>query len=281
MAGDATPPVGLRFAQDKTHEVFMKRYRHTQILALLETRSAIRATEAAEMLGVSVGTIRRDMAELEAGGYLNRTHGGAFAAIEGEAGFMRRTCWNRDKKRVIGQAAAAHISSGSVVFIDGGTTPEAMLPFLVEKTSLTVVTCGLNIALQLLRWPYISTILLGGEVHAESRTVTGTLPVTQLDSFGMRFDMAVIATAGISAEHGATNRMLERLALKQLVLRNSASSILVGDSSKVDCAFLGRVAPLSAFSLCIMDDDLTDEQKAKLSEAGRFEFVPLEGSRRR
>ena len=253
----------------------MKRYRHTKILSILEERPAVSVTELEDELGVSVGTIRRDLAQLQQAGQLRRVHGGAFSAIQGEGGFSWRTCLHMDRKSAVGKSAAELIQPGSVVFIDGGTTTEAMLPFLSGKTSLTVVTCALNIATSLLRIPYINTIILGGAVHAESRTVIGPLPVDQMDAFGLRFDVAVISTAGISAEHGATNRMLERLPLKQKVLQSCERSILVSDSSKLDRVYLGRVAPLLSFTHCLIDDNLTRVQKEKLSSAGNFTFVPL------
>lgn len=253
----------------------MKRYRHIKILSILEERPAVSVGDLAVELGVSVGTIRRDLTQLQQDGQLRRVHGGAFAAIQGEGGFRWRTCLSIKRKRAVGKAAAELIHPGSVVFIDGGTTTEALLPYLSGKTSLTVVTCGLNIATGLLRIPYINTIILGGSLHAESRTVIGPLPVEQMDAFGLRFDVAVISTAGISAEHGATNRMLERLPLKQKVLQSCERSILVSDSSKLSKVYLGRVAPLLSFTHCLIDDNLTAEQREKLSAAGNFTFVPL------
>ena len=253
----------------------MKRYRQTRILAILEERPAVSVADLSAALGASVGTIRRDLAALQLSGQLRRVHGGAFAAVQGEGGFTWRTCLNMDKKSAVGRAAAAEIMPGSVVFIDGGTTTEAMLPYLAGKTSLTVVTCALNIAVSLLRIPYINTILLGGSVHAESRTVIGPLPVKQMDAFGLRFDAAIISTAGISAEHGATNRMLERLPLKQKVLESCEQSFLISDSSKLDRVYLGRVAPLLSFTRCYIDDNLSNEQKRSLSAAGNFTFVPV------
>lgn len=257
----------------------MKRYRHSRILALLESRAAAKVAELAEILDVSVGTIRRDLAELEKSGSLQRTHGGAFAASEGESGFTGRLAWNQEKKQAVGRAAAAMLPSGSVVFIDGGTSTEGVVPFLASKNALTVITCGLNIAVALLRYPYISTIFLGGEVHVESRTVTGPIPAAQLESFGMRFDAAILSVSGISAGHGATNRMLERLSLKRTIIRSSKKTILIGDSSKVGKVYLGLVAPLSDFTHCLVDDDLSPQQRDELSAAGNFTFVPVAAQR--
>lgn len=253
----------------------MKHYRQTKILSLLEERPAVSCGELAAELGVSEVTIRRDLTRLQEAGRLRRVHGGAFAAIEGETGFTWRTCLNMDKKSAVGKAAAELIRPGNVVFIDGGTSTEAMLPYLAGKNSLTVVTCALNIAVNLLRIPYINLLILGGAVHAESRTVIGPLPVDQMDSFGLRFDVAVLSTSGVSALHGATNRMLERLPLKQKVLQSCAQSILIADSSKLDRVHLGRVAPLSAFTRCFIDADIGPEQRKALAAAGNFTFVPL------
>ncbi len=253
----------------------MKEYRHRQILAILEQRPAVYAQELATMLQASVSTIRRDLQELQIAGQLRRVHGGAFAEMDGETEFGLRLCAHRQAKQAICWAVAEHIHSGMVLFIDGGTTTELLIPLLVNKVDLTIVTCGLNIALHLTRYPYLNTILLGGEVHAKSRTVVGMLPTSQLESFNMRFDVSLISTAGISAEHGATNRMIERLALKKKAIANSTHSYLLCDSSKVGCTYLGQVAPLSQFRACFVDEAVPPEHKKSLQKAGNMIFVPL------
>ncbi|MGH8639491.1 MAG: DeoR family transcriptional regulator, partial [Burkholderiales bacterium] len=51
--------------------------RKQQILATLQRRPAVRVTDLGLALGVSVASIRRDLADLQRSGLLKRTHGGA------------------------------------------------------------------------------------------------------------------------------------------------------------------------------------------------------------
>ncbi|MCP2638196.1 substrate-binding domain-containing protein [Microbacterium sp. HD4P20] len=55
----------------------LPRKRHEHILRELELRGSVSAAEAAEQLGVSQVTVRRDIVELERAGKLARVHGGA------------------------------------------------------------------------------------------------------------------------------------------------------------------------------------------------------------
>ena len=242
----------------------MKQYRQSRILAFLERQPAIQVQEVADELGASVATIRRDLSQLESQGFLRRVHGGAFAAEDGESGFIPRFCCNSTQKRAIGRAVGGMIAPEQVIFIDGGTTTEALLPFLRTKSNLTVFTCGLNIAQHLLRMPYIKTILLGGEVLVESRTMVGKMPVSMLECFGIRFDLAVIGCSGVSAKHGATNRMLERLPLKRRVLESSETNILVADSSKLGRVCTGQIAHLIEFTKYVTESGISPGDEEEL-----------------
>ena len=57
-----------------------KQERQEQIVAELHIRPAIRASEIAEKLGVHAETVRRDLKDLDRGGLINRTYGGAAVA---------------------------------------------------------------------------------------------------------------------------------------------------------------------------------------------------------
>ena len=65
--------------------------RREVILRRLNTEGKVRASELSDDLGVSLDTVRRDLAELAAAGALRRVHGGALPpASPGPMGFKER-----------------------------------------------------------------------------------------------------------------------------------------------------------------------------------------------
>src|SRR3954447_7387980 len=79
--------------------------RHEAILRVLaETGSAVSA-DLAMRLGVSMDTVRRDLAELEAAGHLQRVHGGAVRAAPGPRRFVDRLAGGDEAKGVVAALA--------------------------------------------------------------------------------------------------------------------------------------------------------------------------------
>src|SRR5580765_8384914 len=73
-------------------------------------------------LDLSEDTIRRDLRELAAEGFLQRVHGGALPASPTIANLAARRDMAMDEKKRLGLAAAKLVVKDMRVFIDGGTT---------------------------------------------------------------------------------------------------------------------------------------------------------------
>jgi DeoR/GlpR family transcriptional regulator of sugar metabolism len=82
--------------------------RRKQILDILEKRKYVSVEEFANLLYVSLPTVRRDLKELEREGVLSRTHGGASWNMSDRflAPFAMREKMNRrEKQQIVGIAA--------------------------------------------------------------------------------------------------------------------------------------------------------------------------------
>ena len=87
-----------------------KQERQERIVAELHIQPAIRASEIAAKLGVHAETVRRDLKDLDRGGLLNRTYGGAsVAALAFEPSLVERDRILVEERRLIGRLAAALI----------------------------------------------------------------------------------------------------------------------------------------------------------------------------
>ena len=103
--------------------------------------------ELAKHVVASVSTVRRDVSEMEAGGNIRRTHGGArlLGSQSDEFVFSRRDTLQLPEKEAIGQICAKLIQVGQSVIIDSGTTAYHAARHL-EPQALQVITNSLPVA---------------------------------------------------------------------------------------------------------------------------------------
>ena len=98
--------------------------RYDIIIALLQEHRSVTVAELTERFGVSIETIRRDLAFLEKQGKLMRVHGGA-VDISGKKyelpELAARLDENTDKKRGLSIAAAGLVREGDVIALLGST----------------------------------------------------------------------------------------------------------------------------------------------------------------
>jgi DeoR/GlpR family transcriptional regulator of sugar metabolism len=245
----------------RTNNHRIQKVRHKQILDVLRSNHAMLVRDLANQIGVSESTIRRDLEELQGLDILHRVHGGAVLQSDlVEPPFETRQITNALEKTRICRLAAATVRNGEVIFIDGGTTAEHIVPFLAEKRDLTVVTCGLNTCIKLRELPHIHTIVVGGELHIESQSFTGAMALEALNNYGIRCDRAFIGAGGVSARFGVTNRILDRVPIKQRVMQMSSHNTVVVDSSKIGVATLRQIAPMASFDQLITNANAPQEE---------------------
>src|SRR3954467_10985938 len=120
--------------------------RREVILRRLNTEGKVRASELSDDLGVSLDTVRRDLAELAAAGALRRVHGGALPpASPGPMGFKARLPDDVASKGAIAAAAVGLVRPGEVVALSGGTTILELARRLPDDFEATVVATSPDI----------------------------------------------------------------------------------------------------------------------------------------
>ena len=122
--------------------------RQAKIEAYLQKVEFASLEELAHHVGASVSTVRRDVAGLEGGKRVRRTHGGARSlqpAKSDEFVFNVRDTHQVAEKDAIGQACAALIEPGQNVIIDSGTTCFHVAQQLGDKVA-QIITNSLPVA---------------------------------------------------------------------------------------------------------------------------------------
>ena len=145
------------------------------ILQYMEKHRAATLKQLAELNGVSLDTVRRDLVRLEDDGKLKRVRGGA---VIGSVGVVAQAqsadTEHQDKKQAIAAVLGRYIEDGQAVALCGGTTCAHAAAYLTEnRRRLTVLTNNLKALHILASAPSFTIIVPGGIVDADTDELFG------------------------------------------------------------------------------------------------------------
>ena len=226
--------------------------RQNEILRKLKENKSASVSELAKDLYVSEATIRRDLAEMKSMGLIERSHGGALLPENSEEiSIFFRMEKNASEKERAATKALPHIPSFKSVFIDSSSTALA----LAERIDLnfkTVVTNNLQTAIQLSKKPNINLILLGGNVHFNTNSATGSWTARQLADFS--FDLMISSCAAIIGNE-VFERSLEQKEIKRVAFERCKKRILLIDHTKFTANGTYRLSDLKEYDLIVTDTE--------------------------
>ena len=224
--------------------------RQNDILRKLKENKTASVSELAKELYVSEATIRRDLAEMKSMGLIERSHGGALLPENAEEiSIFFRMEKNASEKERAATKALPYIPPFKSVFIDSSSTALA----LAERIDLnfkTVVTNNLQTAIQLSKKPNINLILLGGSVHFNTNSATGSWTARQLADFS--FDLMISSCAAIIGNE-VFERSLEQKEIKRVAFERCKKRILLIDHSKFEAHGTYRLSDLREYDLIAVD----------------------------
>src|SRR6056297_213022 len=173
--------------------------RQSEILDIARLQGKVTVEDLAGRFNVTLQTIRRDLGELAEAGRLERVHGGAVVrAGMTNIGYEDRRRLNADRKKEIAQLCAAQIPHNSSLFINLGTTTEAVAQELMAHQNLTVVTNNMNVANTLVSNESCEIMVTGGLLRRSDGGLVGDLTAQIIEQF--KVDYAVIGTSALDAE---------------------------------------------------------------------------------
>ncbi len=218
----------------------------------LKRTDKLHLKDAAQLLGVSEMTIRRDLTEPAStvvllGGYIvsdPKSHAGHYF-ISDQHG------QNAARKQRLAQAAASLIGENDTVFFDCGTTLPYIIDAIADTLPFTAICCAMNTFLALKEKPACNVILSGGEFHADNALFTPIGAHSILDDLCPT--LAFISAAGIDKDQGATCYNTNELAMKHHAMLRARQRVLVADSSKYGKVLPVRIGELRAFDLLVSD----------------------------
>ncbi|MFV0574789.1 MAG: DeoR/GlpR family transcriptional regulator [Vibrio sp.] len=206
--------------------------RHQKIIELVKAQGYVSTDDLVARFEVSPQTIRRDLNELADANKIRRNHGGATLSNSAEnSPYLDRKIMNQEEKNLIAHALVKHIPDGSTLFIDIGTTPEAVAKALLERhENLRVVTNNLNVALMLMSKPDFKVILAGGEVRNKDGGVTGEATLDFISQFHL--DFGILGISGVDYDGSLLDFDYHEVRVKRAIIENSRTVYLPIDDSK-------------------------------------------------
>jgi DeoR family glycerol-3-phosphate regulon repressor len=227
-------------------------FRQPEILELARQQGKVTVEGLAEHFGVTVQTIRRDLSELSDSGKLERVHGGAILPSGvTNIGYEDRRNLNRDAKTAIATQCARAIPSDVSVFLNIGTSTEAVARELLHHRNLMVVTNNMNVANILVANPECQVIVAGGALRRTDGGLIGNLTTRTIEQF--KFDFAVIGCSALDEEGDLLDFDIQEVGVSQTIIRQARKTFLVSDHSKFQ-----RTAPARITSLARIDTFFTD-----------------------
>ncbi|WP_127494467.1 DeoR/GlpR family DNA-binding transcription regulator [Paenibacillus glycanilyticus] len=238
--------------------------RKREILDILNDAGKVQTNDLVKRFGVSSETIRRYLEELESENRLKRVYGGAvkMTLVYEELSHLKREVLRVEEKQRVGRAAAALVEDYDVIVIDDGSTTLQMIPYLLYKKNLTIITnsvSGLNMILDYQNKEMFSgdVFFIGGKIDPRHYRISGSLAEKFMENFFV--NKAFISIDGISPEQGITSFDSSRALLVQTMMQKSEQSIILADSSKFGANRLYKIADLAQLDTVVCEEPLPAE----------------------
>ncbi|MDM5333498.1 DeoR/GlpR family DNA-binding transcription regulator [Ureibacillus composti] len=235
--------------------------RRKRILELLQERKRVTIQQLAEAIRVSDATLRNDLTTLEKQKLLKRTHGGAILGddFENDYNFSVRELKNKNEKTIIAQKALQLISDNQCIMLDASSTAMELAKLLVNvKKRLTIVTNGMNTALELNGNPDFTIILIGGIIQKSSMALEGSLGVNLLDKINI--DTFFVSANGFTTLQGLQDFSVYEVELKKQMIKQSSKVVALLDHSKFNKTSIATFASIQDIDFIITNKPVDTAQ---------------------
>ncbi len=162
------------------------------------------------------------------------------------------------------RACARHIPDGCSVFLNIGTSTEAVARALLHHRDLMVVTNNMNVANILAENAECQVIVTGGALRRSDGGLVGNLTIATIRQF--KFDIAVIGCSAMDAEGDLLDFDIEEVGVSQTIIAQSRKSFLVADRSKFKRTAPARIASVREIDMFFTDAPLPDTLHTKCAE---------------
>jgi DeoR family transcriptional regulator, glycerol-3-phosphate regulon repressor len=253
--------------------------RQLLLLDALRPRGSVSVEQLAELLGVTLQTVRRDVQRLAEQGLLARFHGGVRVAgsTTENIAYRQRQSLNAEGKARIAAAVARAVPNGCSLILNIGTTIEAIARALLQHSELRVITNNLNVATILSENPACEVIVAGGSVRSRDRAIVGEAAVDFIRQF--KVDIALIGASSIEDDGSLRDFDLREVKVAQAIIGQAREVWLAADAGKFNRPAMIEIARLERIDRLFTDAEPPAPFPALLQAAGvRCEIAAASGA---
>lgn len=171
--------------------------------------------------------------------------------------YTQRQELHRAEKARIARDVARHIPDQSSIFINLGTTTEAVAQALMQHKDLRVVTNNLNVANVMSANRDFEVIVAGGIVRARDRGIVGEATIDLMRQFYL--DFAVIGISGIDRKGALLDFDYREVRVAQAIIEQANKVFLAADHSKFGDRPVVRLGHISQIDALFTDRQPPDE----------------------
>jgi len=230
--------------------------RDEEYLKLLAVRDYT-VKELARALFISEPTVRRDIARLKEKemvicdrGTVRLKNGSAAQQLP----ILIRTCPRLNEKLAIAAQAIEVVKDGDTIMLDGSTSAQCLLPYLIKRKKLVVVTNSTKTAIELAALG-IDTGCIGGFVSKDSFNCYGPYAEEVLKHYYA--DVAFFSCEAIDRDGTISDSYLYANSFRRVMIENSRQKYLLCDSTKYGRRLTHTLCNVKSLSGCFSEIPLT------------------------
>lgn len=229
--------------------------RQRAILDYMKKHETISVSQIVKKFYVSEATARRDLNVLEQAGSIRRVFGGATLVVgsDRQVPLFVREREDEMEKSHIGERAATLIRDGQILFIDGSSTAQFLLPYLTSFKDLIVITNGLKIA-QALGEMHIKVYSTGGLLMENSSVLVGADAERFVDGFNA--DICFLSCKGLSDDGKFTDTSHSETLLRKKFLENAETKVFLMTKNKLGKKYIHTLCHKEDVDYIVMDEDV-------------------------
>lgn len=234
--------------------------RRKQILEILEEKKEVRVEDLAEILNISLLTVRRDLQYLEEEKKLIRFYGGAklFPIAEPTVDEVRLY------RELIAQYAARLVEDQDSLFINTSSNALQMLKYVIKK-NVTVITNN-GKAIDVKHGAGVRVLLTGGELRQPKEAMVGDFALRNLATVNAK--KSFIGCSGISHVSGMTTEIANEVNINEMMINKTTQDVyLLADHTKIGKNSSFTSCPIDRIQHIITDEkapeDILELMRAK------------------
>ena len=244
----------------------MNQERRNQIVKLINMQGTVSNDELINRFGISIETVRRDLAFLEKNGMLERVYGGAVKKtfLTSEPSYENRALKNEKEKAIIAETAETFIEKDDTVYFDLGTSVLSLAKRITPEKNICAFTNAIRTAV-VLSEQGANVVLPGGEIRKGELSLSGSLTKDNVSRFN--FDKAFIGVAGITKD-GITDFIVDEANIRADIIKNARQVIVLADHTKFGLNVRCKVCPIKDIDVIITDEQTPKHILKELKECG-------------